>query len=385
MSHEGNDPVFESQACFMGVGRVWVIMGGLKEGEVFFGGLTCFQVRTGRSGKINRKIGVLSVGGSFVLSWNMGNAWRVWVFGIGGLEKMNSPSREGRGVLGLCREDLSFGFALVVMSTKGGWVVDQDWGTVGVSGSVCYLVVIRNPERLFSIQIKIRMFLLIGKEETFESVHESIQAHTKGNKKEFGEALVMFRGEFTTAFVESKSDLFKSRNRITFAIYTFDVSVFENTYLTKRRDLGSVLFFEVIVFFHIFHSFWKSRVLFRRDGFLVLSKIVKTLKEKDDVIENIRWSTVLLCSCDKGFAGGKGRSRKIMGSTIVFDVLLQTIKELPMLFRNRGSERFNRGELGGEGFGRHRTIILSQKSWIRIGLVRKECFHQAVVVKQNVR
>jgi hypothetical protein len=92
--------------------------------------------------------------------------------------------------------------------------------------------------------------------------------------------------------------------------------------------------------------------LFRRHGFLVLGKIVKTLEEKDDVIENIRWSAILSSSCDKGFARGKGRSRKIMGSTIVFDVLLQTIKELPMLFRNRGSERFDRGELGGEGFGR---------------------------------
>jgi hypothetical protein len=110
----------------------------------------------------------------------------------------------------------------------------------------------------------------------------------------------------------------------------------------------------MIVFFGIFQNFLKSRVLFRRNGFLVLSKIIKTLKEKDDVIENIGWSAVLLCGCDKGFARGKGRSRKTMSFAIVFDVLLQTIKKLPMLFRNRGSERFDRGELGGEGFGGHR-------------------------------
>jgi hypothetical protein len=85
----------------------------------------------------------------------------------------------------------------------------------------------------------------------------------------------------------------------------------------------------------------------------VLGKIVKTLEEKDDVIENIRWSTALSSSCDKGFAGGKGRNRKTMSFTIIFDVLLQTIKELPMLFRNRGSERFDRGETWGEGFGGH--------------------------------
>jgi hypothetical protein len=90
----------------------------------------------------------------------------------------------------------------------------------------------------------------------------------------------------------------------------------------------------------------------------VLGKIIKTLEEKDDVIEDIRWSAILSSSCDKGFAGGKGRSRKTMSFAIVFDVLLQTIKELPMLFRNRGSERFNRGELGGEGFGgRHNEFI----------------------------
>jgi hypothetical protein len=90
----------------------------------------------------------------------------------------------------------------------------------------------------------------------------------------------------------------------------------------------------------------------------VLGKIVKALEEKNDVSEDIRWSAVLSSGCDKGFAGGKGRSRKTMSFAIVFDVLLQTIKELPMLFRNRGSERFNRGELGGEGFGgRHNEFI----------------------------
>jgi hypothetical protein len=73
----------------------------------------------------------------------------------------------------------------------------------------------------------------------------------------------------------------------------------------------------------------------------MLGKVVKTLEKKDDVIENIRWSAILSSSCDKGFAGGKGRSRKTMSFAIVFDVLLQTIKELPMLFRNRGSERFD--------------------------------------------
>jgi hypothetical protein len=255
---------------------------------------------------------------------------------------MNGPSWEGRGVLGLCREDLSFGFALVVLRIKGGWVVDQDWGAVGIKTSISSLIsFFPHPERLISIQFKIRVFLLVGKKETFESVYESIQAHAKGNQEKFGEALVMFGGEFLSAFVKPGSDLFQGGNRITFAVYSFDVSVFENTYLTKKRDLRSVLFFEVIVLFHIFQNFLKSRVLFRRHGFLVLGKIIKTLEETDDVIEDIRWSAVLLCSCDKGFAGGKGRSRKTMSFAIVFDVLLQTIKELPMLFRNRGSERFD--------------------------------------------
>jgi hypothetical protein len=230
MSHGGNDPVLGSQACFKVIGGVWIIMGGLEKGEIFFGGFAGFQVRTGRSGKIKGAGVVLSVGGSFAFSRNRSNAWRVWVFGIGGLEKMNSPSREGRGVFGLCREDLSFGLALVFCFVKGSWVVDQDWGAVGIKTGISFFVAFfPYPERLISIQIKIRMFLLIGKEETFESVHESIQAHAKGNKKEFGETLIVFGREFFSTLKNAFSDLFKSGNRITFAVYSFDVSVFKNT------------------------------------------------------------------------------------------------------------------------------------------------------------
>jgi hypothetical protein len=272
---------------------------------------------------------------------------------------MNSPSREGRGVFGLCREDLGFGLTLMVFGVKGGWVVDQSWGTVRFGGSVCFLVVTPDQERIFSIQFKIRVFLLMDPEEMFESVYESVQAHAKGNKKKFGKALIVFGREFLAAFVESESDLFQGRNRIVFAVYGFNVSVFENTYLFKKRDLGSILFFEVIVFFRVFQGLTILRVLFRRYGFFVLGKIVKALEEKDDVIENIRWSTVPSCGCDKGFAGGKGRSRKTMSFAIVFDVLLQTIKELPMLFGNRGSERFDRGEMGGEGFEGHKHFFKS--------------------------
>jgi hypothetical protein len=58
-----------------------------------------------------------------------------------------------------------------------------------------------------------------------------------------------------------------------------------------------------------------------------------------------------LCGYDKGFTGGQGRSRKTMGFTIVFDVLDKRIKEMPMFFRKRGSERFDRGEMRRKGFG----------------------------------
>jgi hypothetical protein len=217
MSHESNDPVLGSQTCFMGVGRVWIIMGGLKEGEIFSGGLTCFQVRTGRSGKIKGKRGVLSVGGSFSFSWNRGNTWRVWVFGIGGLEKMNSPSREGSRGYRLFLKNLSFGFALVVIRIKGGWVVDQDWGAVRVGGSVYSLVAIPYPERIFSIQFKIRMLLFVREEEMFESVNENIQAHAKGNQKKFGEALIVFRSKFMTAFIDSHGQARGACYRTSFA------------------------------------------------------------------------------------------------------------------------------------------------------------------------
>jgi hypothetical protein len=56
-------------------------------------------------------------------------------------------------------------------------------------------------------------------------------------------------------------------------------------------------------------------------------------------------------SFSKGFGRRKKMKRKIVGFAIVFDVLQERIEELPMFFRNRGSERFNRGELGGKGFG----------------------------------
>ena len=59
-----------------------------------------------------------------------------------------------------------------------------------------------------------------------------------------------------------------------------------------------------------------------------------------------------------------------MSFTIVFDVLQESIKEMPMFFRNRGSERFDRGELGREvwgigGFGRgHKdSRSVKQKKW----------------------
>jgi hypothetical protein len=180
-------------------------MGGLKNREIFFGSFACFQVRTRRSGRIKGAGGVLSVGGSLVFWKNGSNAWRVWVFGIGGLEKMNSPSWEGRWVFGLCREDLRFGLALMVLRIKGGWVVDDLWRISCVSSLISFCP---HPERLFSIQFKIRVLLFVGKEKMFEGVYESVQAHAKGNKKKFGEALIVFGKEFLAAFVESGSDLF---------------------------------------------------------------------------------------------------------------------------------------------------------------------------------
>jgi hypothetical protein len=66
MSHKRKDPVFRSQACFKVIRRVWVIMGGLKKGEVYFGGLVGFQVRTGN---------IFPVLVSLSLSGDGGNAW----------------------------------------------------------------------------------------------------------------------------------------------------------------------------------------------------------------------------------------------------------------------------------------------------------------------
>jgi hypothetical protein len=65
-------------------------------------------------------------------------------------------------------------------------------------------------------------------------------------------------------------------------------------------------------------------------------------------------------SFGKGFGRRKKMKRKIVSFAIVFDVLQEGIKKLPVFFRNRGSERFDRGELGGEGFGGgHRQFFKS--------------------------
>jgi hypothetical protein len=132
MSHERKDPVLRSQTCFKVIGGVWVIMGGLEKEEVFFGGLTCFQVRTGN---------IFPVLVSLSLSGDGGNTWRGRVFGIGRLEKMNGPSKEGSRGYRLFLKNLGFGFALVIFGIKRGWVVDQDWGAVGVGCGVCFEIV----------------------------------------------------------------------------------------------------------------------------------------------------------------------------------------------------------------------------------------------------
>jgi hypothetical protein len=65
-------------------------------------------------------------------------------------------------------------------------------------------------------------------------------------------------------------------------------------------------------------------------------------------------------SFGKGFGRRKKMKRKMMGFTVVFDVLQEGIKEMPVFFRKRGFERFDRGELGGKGFGRgHKQFFKS--------------------------
>jgi hypothetical protein len=66
-------------------------------------------------------------------------------------------------------------------------------------------------------------------------------------------------------------------------------------------------------------------------------------------------------SFGKGFGRRKKMKRKIIGFAIVFNVLQESIKEIPVFFRNRGSERFNRGELGGKGFGGHKHFFFPFK------------------------
>jgi hypothetical protein len=62
-------------------------------------------------------------------------------------------------------------------------------------------------------------------------------------------------------------------------------------------------------------------------------------------------------SFGKGFGRRKKMKRKIMSFTVVFDVLQESIKEMPVFFRKRSFERFDRGEMGGEGFGgRHKYL-----------------------------
>jgi hypothetical protein len=97
-------------------------------------------------------------------------------------------------------------------------------------------------------------------------------------------------------------------------VYSFDVSVFENTYLFKKRDLRSVLFRKMIVLFGIF-----KRSQFFRHGLFVLDKMSKTFHAKLKRFKKGGMNRSY--SFGKGFGRRKKMKRKIMGCAIVFDVL----------------------------------------------------------------
>jgi hypothetical protein len=107
----------------------------------------------------------------------------------------------------------------------------------------------------------------------------------------------------------------------------------------------------VIMFLGIFQGITVLRALFRRNWFHVPgSKIVKTGKQSNEVSENIIGNILASYIFGKGFWGKMRRNRKTMSFTIVFNVLQEGIKEM-LFFRNRGFERFDRGEMRGKGFG----------------------------------
>jgi hypothetical protein len=135
-------------------------------------------------------------------------------------------------------------------------------------------------------------------------------------KRNDGKSFFLFKGEFTKVFL----NLFGTKE-------------------VSTHDLASL--------------FLSKKEWFLRHGFFVLDKMSKTFHAKFERFK--KGGTNGSYGFGKGFGRRKKMKRKIMRSTIVFDVLQERIKEMPVFFRKRGSERFNRGELWGEGFGgRHK-------------------------------
>jgi hypothetical protein len=110
---------------------------------------------------------------------------------------------------------------------------------------------------------------------------------------------------------------------------------------------------------HDFMSILFSHFSFLRHGLFVLDKMSKTFHAKSERFKNGGMNRSY--SFGKGFGRRKKMKRKIIGFAIVFNVLQESIKEIPVFFRNRGSERFNRGELGGKGFGGHKHFFFPFK------------------------
>src|SRR3989339_1044524 len=164
------------------------------------------------------------------------------------------------------------------------------------------------------------------KKELFEDFSERVEAHAKGNKKEFGKALVVFSLESLAAFKETRSYLFQGGNGILLSIYTNDGSFFEDAYLFKKGDLRSVLLTKMIKLFGILKGFGIIFFLW----FPILKQIFKTFEKISKSFKVLGGEFASHLAEEVGFA--KRFSGNPMNLYKINDLLSQSFKMCAVLF-----------------------------------------------------
>src|SRR3989339_710418 len=105
---------------------------------------------------------------------------------------MNGPTGVEILIIFLFLKYLYLGLSLMILFIKRLWIIDK-FREISI---VCSLIFFRCIKRIVSIEIKVRVLFLVIKKKLFKDFLKNIETHAKGNKEEFGKALVVFSGKF---------------------------------------------------------------------------------------------------------------------------------------------------------------------------------------------